>query len=456
MVEMKASLQAQRNYFATGITRELPFRMHMLQRLEKVIRKHEADILGALRKDLNKSEFEGYMTELGMVYEELRFMKKHLAQWAKPKRVRTPLTNFRATSRIYSEPYGVVLIISPWNYPFLLAIAPLIGAIAAGNCAVVKPSEYSKNVSELISVIIMEAFEASYIQAIPGGSEVGKALLEERFDYIFFTGSTLVGRAVLKAASRHLTPVSLELGGKSPCIVDETANLELAAKRIVFGKFLNAGQTCVAPDYLLVHREVKDQLLRSMKKYILQFYGKEPGVNSEFPKIINEKHFHRLLGLLDGNHVFYGGRSYPKSHRIEPTILDGVAWDSAIMKEEIFGPILPVIEFTELKEIVNTIQQLPKPLALYYFTRDKEREGYVLKNTSYGGGCINDTIVHLASSYLPFGGVGESGMGGYHGKASFDTFSHRKSVLKKSNLIDIPLRYPPYGNRIRLLKKVLK
>ncbi len=456
MEEVKAIMEAQRNYYATGETREVSFRMQQLQKLDKVIRKYEADILEALRKDLNKSEFEGYMTEVGMIYDELKFMKKHLALWMKPQRVRTPLTNYRSSSRIYAEPYGVVLILSPWNYPFMLAMAPLIGAISAGNCAIVKPSEYSRNVSALISEILKEAFEPSYITTVLGDREMGKSLLEERFDYIFFTGSVAVGRAVMEAASRHLTPVSLELGGKSPCIVDDTANLELAAKRIVWGKFLNAGQTCVAPDYLLVHAKVKDRLIGYMKEYIIQFYGEEPGTNTEFPKIINEKHFHRLLGLLEGNTVVIGGRSYPETHQIEPTILDGIGWNSTIMKEEIFGPILPVLEYNDLKEIVNVINQLPKPLALYYFTRDKERERYVLKNTSYGGGCINDTIVHLASSYLPFGGVGESGMGGYHGKASFDTFSHRKSVLKKSNHIDIPLRYPPYKNRIKFLKKVLK
>lgn len=456
MNEIKMILDKQREYYATGITREVSFRMQQLQKLDKVIRKYEADILEALRKDLNKSEFEGYMTEVGMIYDELKFMKKHLTQWVKPQRVRTPLTNYKSTSRIYYEPYGVVLILSPWNYPFMLAMAPLIGAIAAGNCAIVKPSEYAKNVSVLISDILKEAFEPSYILTVLGDSEVGRSLLEEKFDYIFFTGSVTVGRKVMEAASRHLTPVSLELGGKSPCIVDDTANLELAAKRIVWGKFLNAGQTCVAPDYLLVHSKVKDRLIDYMKEYIKQFYGEEPGTNTEFPKIINEKHFHRLLGLLEGNSVVIGGRSYPETHQIEPTILDGIGWDSTIMKEEIFGPILPILEFTELTEIVSVITQHPKPLALYYFTRDRERERYVLKNTSYGGGCINDTIVHLASSYLPFGGVGESGMGGYHGKASFDTFSHRKSVLKKSNHVDIPLRYPPYKNRINILKKVLK
>ena len=456
MEDWRAVLRAQHKFYATGRTRDVSFRVQQLGRLDKVIRKYEADILEALRKDLNKSEYEGYMTEVGMVYDELRFVQKHLTGWAKPRRVRTPLTNFLSTSRIYSEPYGIVLIISPWNYPFLLAMSPLIGAIAAGNCAIVKPSEYSGNVSDIIATILKEAFDPSYVHTVLGDSEVGRGLLEESFDYIFFTGSTAIGKVIMEAAAKHLTPVCLELGGKSPCIVDETANLELAAKRIVWGKFLNAGQTCVAPDYLLVHEKVKDQLLRLVRKYITQFYGSNPGRNKEFPKIINERHFRRLLGLIEGNRGIIGGRADAQTHRIEPTVLEGVEWNSPVMKEEIFGPILPVLEFTNIKEAVHTINQLPKPLALYYFTRDRGRERFVLKNTSYGGGCINDTMVHLASPYMPFGGVGESGMGGYHGKASFDTFSHKKSVLRKSNLIDIPLRYPPYQNRIKLLKKILK
>jgi aldehyde dehydrogenase (NAD+) len=456
MEDIKEILKIQRDYFNNGASREISFRMEQLKKLNQVIRKHEADILDALKKDLNKSEFEGYMTEVGMVYDELRFIMKHLTDWAKPQRVRTSFTNFKSVSRIYSEPYGVVLIISPWNYPYVLSLAPLIGAIAAGNCAVVKPSNYSPNVSAVIAEVIREAFDPAYVTTIQGGRNANKNLLEERFDYIFFTGSVAVGKVVMEAASKHLTPVSLELGGKSPCIVDETANLELAAKRLVWGKYLNAGQTCVAPDYLLVHRSVKDTLLELMKKYITRFYGEDPRTNTEFPKIINEKHFNRLKGLIEGGHAVIGGRANPKTNQIEPTVLDLVEWNSTIMAEEIFGPVLPVLVYEDLKEAVSEINRHPKPLALYYFTESKERERYVLKNTSYGGGCINDTMVHLASSHMPFGGVGESGMGGYHGKASFDTFSHKKSVLKKSNRIDVPLRYPPYKNHITLLKKVMK
>lgn len=456
MEEIKELLRKQRDYYNTGETREVSFRMKQLQKLNQVIRKHETDILNALKKDLNKSEFEGYMTEVGMVYDELRFMMKHLDGWAKPQKVRTSFANFKSVSRIYSEPYGVVLIISPWNYPYLLSLEPLIGAIAAGNCAVVKPSNYSPNVSDVIADMIKEAFDPAYVTVIQGGREANKNLLEEKFDYIFFTGSVAVGKVVMEAASKHLTPVSLELGGKSPCIVDETANLELAAKRIVWGKYLNAGQTCVAPDYLLVHRSVKEPLVELMRKYILRFYGEDPGANTEFPKIINEKHFNRLMDLMERSHVVIGGRGNTETNQIEPTVLDLVEWNSTVMAEEIFGPILPMLVFDDLNEVVSEINKHPKPLALYYFTGSKEKERYVLKNISYGGGCINDTIVHLASSHMPFGGVGESGMGGYHGKASFDTFSHKKSVLKKSNLVDVPLRYPPYKNHITLLKKVMK
>ncbi|HKL78809.1 MAG TPA: aldehyde dehydrogenase [Mobilitalea sp.] len=456
MEELKESITNLRNYFNTGETREVSFRIKQLKKLEQTIKIHEADILEALKKDLNKSEFEGYMTELGMVYEELRFMRKKLANWAKPHRVRTPITQFIASSKIYSEPYGVVLILSPWNYPFMLTIDPLIGAIAAGNCAIIKPSNYSPNVSSIVDTIIKEAFSLSYVTVIQGGREANQNLLKEKFDYIFFTGSPLVGKAVMEAASKYLTPISLELGGKSPCIVDQTANLDRAAKRIVWGKFLNSGQTCVAPDYLLVHSKVKEQLVSLMKKYILQFYGQDPETNCDFPKIINEKHFKRLLGLMEGCNIISGGRANEQTNQIEPTILDKVTWDSAIMAEEIFGPLLPIIEFDKLSEAVEKINQRPKPLALYFFTQNKENEKYILRNTSYGGGCINDTIVHLSSNSLPFGGVGESGMGAYHGKASFDTFTHYKSVMKKSNLIDVPLRYPPYKDHIKILNKVMK
>lgn len=447
-------LQRQKRYFRTGKTKNVAFRMAYLKKLLGGIEKNETQIMDALYQDLHKSSFEAYATEIGIVKEEIRYTLKHLRNWAKPVRVPTPITQFPACSFIYHEPYGVVLIMSPWNYPFQLTIAPLVGAICAGNCAVVKPSAYSAHTSALIARLIKEVFPSGYVTVTEGGRKENEALLNERFDYIFFTGSVNVGKYVMEKASRYLTPVSLELGGKSPCIVDETADISLAAKRIVWGKFLNSGQTCVAPDYILVHHKVKDKLLRQMTKYIRKMYGDDPCGNEEYPSIINRKHFERLLGLIQDSHVVCGGGSRRETLRIEPTILDHVKWDSPVMQEEIFGPILPVLTFFDLKEAVNQVNVGEKPLALYLFTKEKKREAYILKHISYGGGCINDTVVHLATPHLPFGGVGHSGMGAYHGKASFDTFTHKKSIMKKSCLVDIPVRYAPFKKKLDLLKKI--
>ncbi len=455
MKDIASTLELHRRYFASGKTKSISHRLEYLKRLEHGIQMHEKEIMEALKKDLNKAPFETYATEIGIVLEEIRFLSKHLRGWARPRQVRTPITNFPAVSRIYSEPYGVVLIMSPWNYPFQLAIAPLAGAIAAGNCAVVKPSNYSPNTSAVIELILSEVFPKKYVSVIQGGREANQSLLEHKFDYIFFTGSVAVGKIVMKAASEHLTPVTLELGGKSPCIVDETANLELAARRIVWGKFLNSGQTCVAPDYLLVHHSVKAELLKRMKKYIRQFYGEDACFNESFPKIINEQHYDRLLGLIKNESIFIGGSSSRERNQISPTILDHISWKSPVMAEEIFGPVLPVLEFKDLNEVITMVNKRPKPLALYYFTTKKENERKIINSISYGGGCINDVVMHLATSHMPFGGVGDSGMGRYHGKASFDTFSHKKSVLKKANWLDVPLRYPPYKDHIKLLKKLL-
>lgn len=455
MQDTVSIIEKQRSFFAEGKTKDVNYRLRHLQSLGEAIHKHEEDILDALKKDLNKAPFEAYATELGIAYEELRFVQKHLKKWAAPVRVKTPITNFPAVSRIYSEPYGIVLIMSPWNYPFQLTIAPLIGAIAAGNCAIVKPSNYSPNTSRIIEVILSEVFGTEYVAVVQGGREANQSLLEQQFDYIFFTGSVAVGKTVMSAASKYLTPVTLELGGKSPCIVDETANLELAARRIVWGKYVNAGQTCVAPDYLLVHHTVKDALLEKMKEVIIKHFGNN-GAYEELPKIINEKHYQRLLGLMEGESIVTGGIGIPETNQITPTILDHITWDSKIMEEEIFGPILPVIEYSDFNEIIKKINSRPKPLAFYYFTTSKDREQKALRNITFGGGCINDTIMHLATSYMPFGGVGESGMGGYHGKASFTTFSHQKSVLKKSLIIDVPLRYPPYRDHLKLIRKLMK
>ena len=455
MQDISSVISKQRSFFESGQTMNVRYRISYLKKLGAAIHLHEKDILEALHKDLNKAPFEAYATEVGIVLEELSFILKHIKSWAKPKRVTTSITNYLASSKIYSEPYGIALVMSPWNYPFQLTLAPVIGAIAAGNCVVVKPSNYSPNTSSIIELILKEVFPEKYVATILGGREANQSLLEQKFDYILFTGSVAVGKLVMGAAAKHLTPVTLELGGKSPCIVDETANLEIAARRIIWGKYVNAGQTCVAPDYLLVHHTVKAALIEKMKAYIVKFYGND-GTYKELPKIINEKHFNRLLGLIEGEQIITGGVSMKETNQITPTILDHITWDSKIMQEEIFGPILPVIEYSDLDEMMNIINHRPKPLALYFFTQSKERENKILKGISFGGGCINDTIMHLASSYSPFGGVGESGMGGYHGKASFDTFSHHKSILNKSTKFDMPLRYPPYKEHIKLVKMILK
>lgn len=455
MMEYKSMLHKQRAYFQTGDTKNVEFRIRQLKKLYQWITVHEQEIMDALYMDLNKSNFEAYATEIGIVKEEIRYTLKNLRKWAAPKRVPTPITQFPSKSFIYPEPYGIVLIMSPWNYPFQLTIAPLVGAICAGNCAVVKPSAYSPHTTKVMAEMLRELFQEKYIAVVEGGRQENQALLNEKFDYIFFTGSVNVGKYVMEKASAHLTPVSLELGGKSPCIVDETADLKLAAKRIVWGKFLNSGQTCVAPDYILVQNSVKDKLVRYMEKYIRKMFGKDPMQNPDYPKMINEKHFNRVLGLTERAHIVCGGGSDVDMLKIEPTVLDQVTWESPVMQEEIFGPLLPVLTFYDIEEAIQMVNARPRPLALYYFTKDKQREAMMLKQVSYGGGCINDTIVHLATSHMPFGGVGNSGMGGYHGKDSFDTFTHKKSIMKKSVLLDIPIRYAPFKNKLNILKKLM-
>lgn len=455
MNDIKKTIEKQRKFFATGKTKDIAFRLRQLKRLRQAIVYYEEDIMVALKKDLNKSAFESYETEIGIILGEIDFVIKNLPRWAKRKRVKTPLTNFLSNTYTYSEPYGLVLIMSPWNYPFQLTINPLIGSIAGGNCSLVKPSAYSPATSDLISRIINKCFDDSYVAIVEGGREANQSLLEEKFDYIFFTGSVEVGKIVMKAASKHLTPVTLELGGKSPCIVDQTADIDLAAKRIIWGKLVNAGQTCIAPDYIMVHASVKEELITRMKTYITRFYGDKPSSNDEYPKIINDKHFNRLLAFLEGQDIKHGGEFNKDTRKINPTILDNVSLDDPVMKEEIFGPILPIITFNKLDEVISLVTDRPKPLALYLFSNDKKTQSKVIRDISFGGGCINDTIVHFASSYMAFGGVGESGMGGYHGKSSFDTFSNKKNIVNKSNLIDIPLRYPPYEGKLKILKRLM-
>lgn len=455
MSQIKDIVNSQREYFYSGETAEISFRLNALKTLERAIKAYEQQIFEALKKDLNKSPFETYMTEIGIVLDEIKYISKNLKSWCRNKRVKTPLSHFKSTSYIISEPYGVALILSPWNYPFQLTIAPLLGAIAGGNCVILKPSEYSVHTSRLLSKIIGESFDERYITVLEGGTEVNRLLLQENFDYIFFTGSASVGRIVMEAAARQLIPVTLELGGKSPCIVDRDVNVDMAARRIIWGKCLNSGQTCVAPDYIYVRREVKDALIEAMKKYITRFYGEEPCSNAEYPRIINERHFNRLRALMNKGTILAGGRVNTGTLKISPTIIDNVTWEDPVMQEEIFGPVLPVLAYDRISEVTAEIHRHPKPLALYLFTNNKRVEEVVLGKVSFGGGCVNDTIIHLASSHLPFGGAGASGIGGYHGKWSFDTFTRQKSILKKSTMFDINLRYAPYGNKLKLLKKIM-
>lgn len=444
MKDVKEILNSQRAYFKTGATRSVAARKSALEALRNNIREMEYDILEALKTDLGKSAPEGYMSEVGLVLEEIGYMLKHVKALAKEKRVRTPLVQFYARSYVKPCPYGNVLIMSPWNYPFLLTMAPLVDALAAGNTAILKPGNASAATSGIMAELVAKTFPPQLVSVVEGGREANSQLLEEKFDYIFFTGGKTVGRLVMEKAARHLTPVSLELGGKSPCVVDETANLPLAAKRIVFGKFLNLGQTCVAPDYLLVHRSVKEELLAHIETAIRAQFGSAPLSNPDYGNIINEKHFQRLVGLLQGEHARIGGK-YDDCRRIEPTVLTDVSMESPVMQEEIFGPVLPVLEFDAIEEAIEMIEMHPTPLALYVFTQKKSMKDKMTAEVAFGGGCVNDTIIHLASTYMGFGGVGESGMGAYHGKAGFDTFTHYKSMVDKKTWIDLPFRYAPYA-----------
>ncbi len=450
----------QREFHLSGRTLDVQFRIDALKNLQKAIRENIKEIDDALYSDLRKSGFETYMTETGMVLDELRFELAHVRRWARPKRVKTPLSQFLARSFVVPEPYGVVLIMSPWNYPFQLCIEPLIGAIAAGNTAVIKPSAYSPATSACIARIVRSIFDEAFVAVIEGGREENQALLEEKFDYIFFTGSVNVGKLVMKKASEHLTPVSLELGGKSPVIVDHTADLKLAARRLAFGKYLNAGQTCVAPDYLLIEKGLKDRFLPLVAQCVQSFFPN--GDFSDSPVIVNQKHFERVSGLINdglkvGDKLVFGGDCDSTSRFIAPTVLDNVTFDSPIMQQEIFGPVLPVIEFESLDWAIDRIRERPRPLALYLFSNDRAVQRRILRSVPYGGGCINDTIIHLASSHMGFGGVGESGMGSYHGKRSFDTFTHYKSIIDKSNLLDLPMRYHPYTKgKLNMIKKFMK
>ena len=455
--EIKQIIKAQRTYFQTGATLSIDKRLLVLRKLKACILKHEQEIHAALQRDLGKSSFESYMCETGLVLSELSYMIKHTKHFAKEKNVRTPLAQFHSRSFKKPSPYGVTLIMSPWNYPFMLTIEPLIDAIAAGNTAVLKPSAYSPATSSVIQKIIKECFPPEYASVVTGGRAENNCLLAEHFDYIFFTGSPIVGREVMRHASDNLTPVTLELGGKSPCIVEKTANLRLAAKRIIFGKFLNCGQTCVAPDYIYCDPSIKDLLIAELKKEIEKQFGSQPLANPNYGKIINAKHFHRIVSLLDSKKLVHGGSFEETTLQIEPTVLSNVTWNDPVMQEEIFGPVLPILTYDSFDQAIEKINTMPHPLALYIFTSNKEAANKATSLCGFGGGCINDVVIHLATSEMGFGGFGESGMGSYHGKAGFDTFSHYKSIVDKKTWLDLPMRYQPYTKlNEKLLKVFLK
>lgn len=441
--EIKKIVKRQREYFKTGATLDIKFRTEALKKLKRAIEENEDNISEAIKQDLGKSSFESYMCETGIVLSEISYMIRHLKSFAKDRRVLSPLAQFPSKSYVKKSPYGVCLVMSPWNYPFLLSMEPLVDAVAAGNCVVLKPSAYSPHTSRIINALIKTVFDEEQVAVIGGGREENGYLLEERFDYIFFTGGKTVGKLVLEKASRFLTPVTLELGGKSPCIVDKSADVELSARRIVWGKYLNAGQTCVAPDYVLCHSAVKKEFIKCVKNEIEKQYGKALE-NENYSKIINKKHYDRVMGLVEKEKVVAGGFGDEEKLKIAPTVMDDVTWDDKVMGEEIFGPILPLTEFENIEEVIDIVNSHPSPLALYIFSSDKKNIEAVTERCAFGGGCVNDTVIHLATSRMGFGGVGESGMGSYHGKYGFDTFSHEKSIVNKSGKIDLPMRYQPF------------
>ncbi len=453
-IDVKHLAAGHRAFFATGATKDLSFRLTQLRVLRKAITDNEDAIFRALKEDLNKPAFEAYGGESAIVLHEIDHALRHLRCWSKPRRVRTPLTHFPARCFIYPVPFGVALIVGPWNFPVQLMLAPLVGAIAAGNCAVLKPSIAAPRTSHLITKLISGNFDPAYVSIIEGGAETAQALFAERFDHVFFTGGVVTGKLVMAAAAKHLTPVTLELGGKNPCIVDADIDLDVAARRIVFGKFFNAGQSCVAVDYLLVDRRVKQALLSRILKYTVDFYGEDASRSPDFCRIVNEHHFDRLLGLLHTGDIIIGGGSERANRYIAPTVIDGITGGEPIMEDEIFGPLLPVIVYDDLSEAIEFVNSRPSALALYFFSRNKAHQERVLAGTSSGGGCINDTVLQFTVTGLPFGGVGASGMGRYHGKASFDTFTHERSIIRNNFLVDVFLRYPPYKDHLKFLRQL--
>lgn len=453
MENINLILDSQREFFKSKKIFSIDFRINNLKKLKNILIENEDIILESLKNDLNKSFFEGYSTELGLVLNDINFAIKNLRKWAKPKKVKTNIINFKSKSYIINEPFGNSLIISPWNYPVFLTILPLIGSISAGNTNIIKLSRTSSHTSKTLENLINNNFPSEYLYATTGESGTSQYLLEQRFDYIFYTGGIEFGKIVMEKASKNLTPVTLELGGKSPCIVDSDVDLDITAKRIVWGKFTNSGQTCVAPDYIFVNESIKDKLIEKIIYYIenMTLINRE-----DYPNIINEKHFHRLLDYIKELDIIYNGGSDKDNLKIFPHLINNPSWETSLMKEEIFGPLLPIHSYKNIEDAIDKINSREKPLALYVFSNNKNFINKILNNISFGGGCVNDTLMHLSNPYLPFGGVGYSGMGNYHGKQSFETFSHKKSILDKSVLIDIPLRYPPYKEKINLIKKILK
>lgn len=447
-------LQLQRDFYDSGATIPVSFRKEQLKKLYQAIQKYQPQIAEALKKDLGKSSYESFMCEIGLVLSEISYMIRHVKKFSKRKTVYTPLAQFASHSYMQPVPYGNTLIMSPWNYPFLLSIDPLVDAIAAGNTAIIKPSAYSPATSKVIEMLVKECFSPAHVSVVTGGRAENAALLEKKFDFIFFTGSQNVGREVMRHAAVNLTPVVLELGGKSPCIVEESADIRLAARRIVFGKYLNCGQTCVAPDFILCHKSIQDKLLQELKLQVEKQFGSDPLADNDYGKIINQKHFDRLCRLLQSGELYLGGETDAEALRIAPAIMTHVTFDAPVMQEEIFGPVLPVLTYENFEELMLLLKKRPKPLAQYLFSSNKAHIRRVNEELSYGGGCINDTIIHLATSEMGFGGVGESGMGAYHGKAGFDAFSHQKSIVDKKTWLDLPMRYQPYTSK--LYRKLLQ
>lgn len=455
MVDVNQLVQMQRRYFASGATRDVNARIRALKTLLAGLERHERALLAALNQDLGKSETEAYMTELGIIRSELRVAIRHTRAWQRPRRVPTPLVHFPSGSRILHDPYGVCLVLSPWNYPAQLSLVPVVGAIAAGNCVILKPSNQSPATSQALENLVRDCFEPEFVAVVQGGRAENQQLLHAEVDMIFFTGSPQVGKLAMHAAADRLIPIVLELGGKSPCIVAEDADIALAARRIAWGKTINAGQTCVAPDYVLAHRSVHDALVEQIQHNIRRFYGDAPEQNPNFPHIVNQHHFERLLGLMQNQDGLIGGGSDARTLRIAPALLPRANWDIPAMQEEIFGPILPILSYDALDDALGQITSRPSPLALYLFTQSRQIQRRVLERVRFGGGCINDVVIHLANHHMPFGGVGESGMGSYHGKTSFAAFSREKGVLRHGTWLDVPLRYPG-GVTLKWLKRLMK